>query len=274
MSTKLGIVAGGGLLPVWIAETCQNSGREFFVIALEGQAEAERFDGLPHAWVRLGAVGSAIKLLREQGVEEIVLAGAVTRPSLLELKPDLRTARFAAKGFFGRGDDGLLAGVVKTLENEEGFKVVGVQDILGGGLARKGQWGRVTPSERDYRDIERGRVVLRALAAADVGQAVAVQDGVILGLEAIEGTDRLIARSGELKREGRGPVLVKLPKHGQERRVDLPTIGPDTVEAAILAGFAGMAVAAGETLVVEAETAIGLADAGEIFLVGVDVSAN
>ena len=272
MSTKLGIVAGRGLLPVWLAETCQQSGREFFVIALKGQAEAGRFDGLPHAWVRLGAMGRAIELLREQGVEEIVLAGAVNRPSLLELKPDLRTARFAAKGFFSRGDDGLLAGIVKTLENEEGFKVVGAQDILGGGLARKGQWGGVAPTKRDCRDIERGRAVLGALAAADVGQAVAVQDGVILGIEAIEGTDRLIARSGELAREGRGPVLVKLPKRGQEHRVDLPTVGPDTVESAVRAGFVGIAVAAGATLVVEAETAIERADAGGIFLVGIEGS--
>jgi hypothetical protein len=196
------------------------------------------------------------------------MAGAVRRPSLIELKPDFRAAKFAAKGFLNRGDDGLLAAIIKTLEEDENFKVVGIQDILGGVLVRRGHLGAAVPTERDMRDIERGIAVLDALAEADVGQAIVVQDGLVLGIEAAEGTDKLIARSGELKREGRGPVLVKLPKRGQEHRVDLPTIGPETIAVAVKAGCVGVAVAAGETLIVEAEKTVVEADAGGLFVVG------
>jgi len=270
MSTRLGIVAGGGRLPAYIVESCRRAGRECFVVALEGHAEPGWLDGVRHAWVRLGAVGTTIELLHAEGIEEIVLAGAVSRPSLLELKPDLRAAKFAAKGFLGRGDDGLLSAVVKVLEEEEGFRVVAAHDILGGILAREGQMGAVGPSERDWADVARGRAVLDALSKADVGQAVSVQDGLVLGIEAIEGTDGLIARSAALKREGRGPVLVKLPKHGQDNRVDLPTIGPGTVDAANEAGFVGIAVAAAATLVLDADRTVARADGAGLFLVGLD----
>jgi DUF1009 family protein len=270
MPAKLGIVAGGGMLPAGIAAACRRSGREFFVVAIEGHADPKVVAGLPHAWVRLGAGGKAIALLHREGVTDVVLAGAVRRPSLAELKPDLRTARFAAKGFFNRGDDGLLSAVVKLLEDEEGFKVVAAQDILEGVLAAKGELGELSPSDRDKQDIERGVGVLDALAGADVGQAVAVQDGVVLGVEAAEGTDRLILRCGELSREGRGPVLVKLPKTGQEQRVDLPTLGPTTVANLAQAGFVGAAFAAGETLMVEAEATVAAADAAGLFLLGLN----
>ncbi len=268
MPTKLGIVAGGGTLPARIAETCRQSGRDFFVVALEGQADPDVIAGLPHAWVRLGAAGKAINLLRGEQVEEVVLAGAVRRPSLVELKPDWRIAKFAAKGFFARGDDGLLAAVVKALEEEEGFKIVGPQDIMGGILAREGFLGRHQATDRDARDIERGIAVLDALSQADVGQAIVVQDGIVLGIEAVEGTDQLIERCGAIKRKGRGPVMVKLPKRGQEQRIDMPTVGPGTVAMAVNAGCVGIAVAAGETLIVEADGAIEQADAGGLFMLG------
>ena len=268
MPTKLGIVAGSGALPVRIAQSCRQSGRDFFVVALKGQADPDVIAGLPHAWVGLGAAGKTIDLLRAENVQEIVLAGAVRRPSLMELKLDFRAAKFAAKGFLSRGDDGLLAAIVKALEEDEGFKVVGVQDILGGVLVRDGQLGAVSPTPRDMRDIERGVAVLDKLAAADVGQAIVVQDGLVLGIEAVEGTDRMISRSGELKREGRGPVLVKLPKRGQEHRVDLPTIGPETIAVALTAGCVGIAVAADESLIVEVERTIERADTGGLFVLG------
>jgi DUF1009 family protein len=128
--------------------------------------------------------------------------------------------------------------------------------------------GAVAPTARDLQDIERGVAVLDALARADVGQAIMVQDGLVLGIEAVEGTDQLIARAGRLRREGRGPVLIKLPKRGQEHRVDLPTIGPGTVAEALNAGCVGIAVAAGETLIVEADQTIEAAQAGGLFVLG------
>jgi len=269
MPTRLGIVAGGGVLPGFIARTCRDQGREVFIIALEQQADPDVVSPWPHAWVRMGAPGTAIGHLREAGVQEIVLAGPVRRPSLAELRPDGRALRFLARGALARGDDGLLSTVVRVLEEEEGFRIVSVQDIIGGILAHAGTFGRLVPSEADLADIERGRVVLAALGAVDVGQAVVVQAGVVLGIEAIEGTDSLIVRSGTLRLEAKAPVLVKLAKVSQDRRIDLPTIGTTTVEHCHQSGFAGIAVEAGGCIVVDREATAARADAAGLFIVGV-----
>lgn len=274
MLPKLGLVAGGGTLPARIAEVCRQSGRPVFVLALKGHADSDVAGDLPHAWVSMGAAGKALDLLRQAEVEEIVFAGDVRRPSISELKLDYRAAKFAAKGFLRRGDDGLLGAVIKALEEEEGFRVVGIQDVMGGLLARQGDLGSVSPTPRDMVDIERGIAVLNDLADADVGQAIVVQDGIVLGIEAVEGTDALVSRCGSLRRAGRGPVLVKLPKRGQERRVDLPTIGPITISNARDAGCVGIAIAAGETLLVEAEATIAAADNGGLFVIGLAQQAS
>jgi hypothetical protein len=166
------------------------------------------------------------------------------------------------------GDDGLLSAVVREIEGE-GFRVVGAEDVLGALAARAGAYGRVAPSEQDRLDIARGVEVLRALGAVDVGQAVVVERGVVLGIEAIEGTDALVARCGALRREASGGVLVKIAKPAQERRVDLPTIGVRTVEAVADAGLAGIAVEAGRALVADARAVAAAADARGVFVLGV-----
>ncbi len=268
MPTRLGIVAGGGLLPGHIAQRCREQGREVFIVALEQQADPAVVEPWPHVWVRLGAAGTAIRHLREAGVEEVVMAGPVRRPSLSELRPDARALRFLARGALSGGDDGLLSAVVRSLEEEEGFRIVSVQDVAGGLLAREGTLGAHAPAAEDRSDIARGVAVLAAMSAVDVGQAVVVQAGVVLGVEAIEGTDALIRRCGELRRDAKGPVLIKLAKRGQEQRVDLPTIGPDTVAGCRDAGFAGIAIEAGRSLMVERDTTIATADAAGMFLLG------
>lgn len=272
MPPKLGIIAGQGELPSRIIEACREAGREFFVVAIEGQADPESVAGTPHMWSRLGAADTAFAKLREVAAEEVVLAGAVRRPSLGALRPDLRTARFLARlARSALGDDGLLSAVVKEFE-EAGFRVVGPDDILGSMVAETKTYGRNAPDVLAESDIETGVRVARALGALDIGQAVIVQQGIILGVEAIEGTDRLIARCGALRREGSGGVLVKLKKPGQERRVDLPTIGPRTVAAAAAAGLRGIAVEAGGSLIVDPAAVAAKADETGLFVVGIEVA--
>ena len=268
MPTRLGIVAGGGPLPGYIAARCREQGRDVFIVALEQHADPAVVEAWPHAWVRLGAAATSIRHFREAGVEEIVLAGPVRRPSLAELRPDARMLRFLARGALKAGDDGLLSAVVRTLEQDEGFRIVSVQEVAGGLLASRGVLGACATGPEDEADISRGVAVLEALGHSDVGQAVVVQAGVVLGIEAIEGTDALIARCGALRRSAKGPVLVKRAKSGQEQRVDLPTIGPATVAGCREAGFTGIAIEAGRTLVVDRDATIAAADAGGLFLVG------
>jgi len=268
-AAKLGIVAGAGQLPRRVIEACRSAERPFFVIAVEGSADPAIVDGTPHAWIRLGAASEGVRILREKGVSELVMAGGVKRPSVLQMRPDWRTAKFFARiGYRALGDDGLMKAVIHELEEVEGFHVVGLDSILESALAPRGPLGRHAPDEQARHDIAHGFKVLRALGAVDIGQAVVVQQGLVLGVEAIEGTDALIRRCGALKREGAGGVLVKGTKPGQERRADLPTIGPATLAAAVAAGLRGIAVEAGATILVDRAELVAEADRHGLFVVG------
>jgi DUF1009 family protein len=271
LDPKLGILAGGGELPARIIAACRASGREFFVLAFEGEAAPETVEGTPHAWVRLGEAAEGLARLREAGVRELVLAGGVRRPSLKSLRPDRRALRFLTgigKAMFR--DGGLLAGIVTELE-KEGFRIVGADSLVGDLLAAEGCYGAVEPDEVARADIARGIEVARAIGAIDLGQAVVVQQGVVLGVEAIEGTDALIRRCGGLRRAGPGGVLVKVRKPKQDRRVDLPTVGLATVGQAAEAGLRGIAVEAGGALVIDRHSLVKAADEAGLFVIGVPV---
>jgi len=270
MADRLGIVAGGGTLPRQLVECCRAAGRDFFVLALEGAAEPATVEGVPHAWCRLGAASTGLAVLREHHVTELVLAGGIRRPSLAALRPDWRAAKlFARVGYRALGDDGLLSAVVKELE-QEGFRVLGADQLLDRALAPQGPLGRLRPDSQSQADIERGLRVARTLGALDVGQAAVVQQGLVLGVEAIEGTDELLRRCAALRREGPGGVLVKVEKPGQEPRTDRPTIGLRTILLAAEAGLRGIAVGANATIVLDRDEVIRAADRVGLFLVGID----
>ncbi len=273
MADKLGILAGSGELPARLVEACRLKGREAFVLAFEGHSDPESVAGVAHAWIRLGAAASAIEILKDVGVGELVMAGALARPSLAELRPNLRTAQWLARmGAKGLGDDGLLRAIVRTLE-DEGFRVIGVDEILEHLVAEAKAYGRLIPDEEARADVEKGISVARALGSADVGQGVVVQQGIVLAVEAAEGTDALLQRAAGLRHEGPGGVLVKVRKPGQEDRVDLPTIGLRTVEGASAAGLRGIAVEAGGALVIDGDAVGATADAMGLFVVGVAIDS-
>jgi DUF1009 family protein len=267
----LGILAGGGPLPGRVAAAAEAAGRAVFLVGLEGFAEPAVLSPFRHSFVRLGAAGRILALLREHGCRDIVLVGPVKRPSILDLRPDVEGTKILAR--IGRaafaGDDGLLAAVVRVLA-EEGFSVVGAHEILTEAVGPRGVLGRVAPDAQALADISRGVAVVRALGVADVGQACVVQQGIVLALEAIEGTDAMLARAGGLARAGAGGVLVKLVKPGQDRRADLPTIGPRTVAAAAAAGLTGIAFEAGGTLLTDRAGLVQAADDAGLFLIGID----
>lgn len=266
----LGIVAGSGDLPRRLIETCRATGRRFFVLALEGEADPAMLGGVSHAWCRIGAAATGLDLLRANGVGELVLAGGVKRPSVASLRPDWRATKFFARiGLRALGDDGLLSAVIKELERE-GFTVIGADRLLDASTVMpEGPVGTLVPDPVARADIEHGLRIARALGGLDIGQAVVVQQGMVLGLEAIEGTDALLRRCGGLKREGPGGVLVKIEKPGQERRVDRPVIGPETVAVARASGLRGIAAEAGAVLILDREAVARAADAAGLFVVGV-----
>ncbi|TLU73858.1 LpxI family protein [Lichenicoccus roseus] len=272
----LGILAGGGPLPAQVAEAAGRAGYDVFIVGFADFAEPAVIAPWPHEIIRLAAAGQILSALRRHHCRELVLIGPVRRPSLRDLRPDAEGTRILARigrSLFG-GDDGLLGALVRVL-GEEGFVVRGAHEFLSdgataGGVAGEGVMGGVAPDAQALADIARGARVVRALGALDIGQGCVVQDNLVLAVEALEGTDRMLERAASLRQPGPGGVLVKLVKPGQERRADLPTIGPRTVEHAAAAGLRGIAVEAGYTLLTDRPGCIATADRLGLFLTGIN----
>ena len=268
---KLGIIAGGGELPHKVIEWCRKHSHPYYALAIEGNADKHIFTpDVAHEWIRIGQAGTGFKRFQEEGVKEIVLIGTIKRPTFAELVPDFRTAAFFAKlGAKALGDDGILRALVKEIEND-GMKVVGIHEVVPDLLAHTGVLTKKKPDKEDEEDIRRGVEVATALGKLDVGQSVVIQQGLVLGLEGIEGTDKLIKRCAEYVRKGKKPILVKLRKQQQDMRIDLPTIGPKSIERAHESGLEGLAIHAGNGLIVDEEDTISLANKYRMFIIGVN----
>ncbi len=274
-SVKLGLIAGGGALPVHLVDACVAAGRPFHIIALKGMTDPV-LETHPHTWCGLGTVGHTVSVLKETGCGAICMAGIVRRPNFSDLKLDLLGTRLlpralkAARG----GDDGLLRFLVEIFE-ERGFRVEGADDVMGGLLAPEGPLGAHTPDEDTRKDIDLAWQVATRLGEFDIAQGAVVVRGLVLAVEAAEGTDAMLARCADLPAPLRGSaeapagVLVKRPKPGQERRLDLPTIGVQTVERAAKAGLAGIGIAAGGSLVLDRKAVVEAADRLGLFVMGI-----
>lgn len=270
-SGTLGIIAGGGTLPLRIATAAQSAGREVFIVGLEGHADPKALAGFPHVILRVGAAARMLRRLKAEGCTDLVMAGPVRRPSFFEIRPEADGMRLLAR--VGRaafaGDDGLLKAVIRVL-GEEGFRILGAHEVLDDLIGHTGLLTEIAPDDAALADVARGVAVARAMGAADIGQGCVVQDGFVLAVEAAEGTDAMLSRCGPLARPGPGGVLVKLVKPGQERRADLPTIGIETVRRAAEAGLRGLAFEGGGTILMDRAGTIAAANAAGLFLLGLD----
>jgi hypothetical protein len=266
----IALLAGRGGLPYALLQVFQKQNRPFVILAFKGQTDKNIIKNFPHLWLHFGEAGKALRYLKENQVQEIVMAGAISRPTMSEIRPDWEGVKWLAKiGSKALGDDNLLKIIIKMIE-EQGYKVVGPDDILANLLSPQGNLSSFEPDEQAWRDIGRGVEILSALSPVDVGQAVVIQEGLVLGIEAIEGTDALIERAGALQRPGLGGVLIKTAKPQQEQRADLPTIGLETIRKAFAAGLRGIAVEAGRTLFLNQEESIKLAQEKGLFIVGLE----
>ena len=264
----IGLIAAGGVLPFAVADEIVARGQTPVLFALKGICDPKPLSRFRHHWIGLGQLGNALKLLKAEGCHDLMFIGNLVRPAVSEIRIDWGTLRelpYLWSAFRG-GDDHLLVGVGRIFERH-GFHMIGVKDVA--------QLTRSRPNDLVSGDIAKGLAVLRAMAPFDVGQAVVVIDGHVVALEDIEGTDGLLARVARLRTDrriraaaGRG-VLVKAPKSGQDLRYDLPTIGPRTVEGLAAAGLAGVAVAAGLTLLADPQETVSAADRAGVFITGV-----
>lgn len=262
-------------MPFAVADSLTARGINPVLFALRGACDPVRVERFRHHWISIGQLGKATRLFRAENCRDLVFIGTLVRPALSEVRLDWGTLRVIGRVWaaFRGGDDHLLSGIGRILE-QDGFRMVGIKDVAPDLLMPQGCLTLETPDEKAAADIARGRELLRALSPFDIGQATVVIDGHVVGVEDIEGTDGLLARVARLRAEGRirtrtaRGVLVKAPKSGQDLRFDLPTMGPRTVEGAAAAKLAGIAIVAGNTIVVEPQAVIEAADAAGLFVTG------
>ena len=276
--SALGIIAGGGELPRAVAQSARQSGRDVFVVGLRGVADPEIAD-FPHDWISLGEAGRLFRLLRSHGCADVLFAGRVARPKLAELKTDAKGLLLLPRVVAAArsGDDALLRALMEILKGE-GFRAVGVADAAPGLLTPEGVLGTHKPDSEQEKDIALGFRVVRRLGRLDVGQSAVVCAGLVLAVEAAEGTDAMIARVSDLPQTIRGTgdrprgVLVKALKPTQDGNTDLPVIGVATVENARRVHLAGIAVEAARSLIVDRSAVVATANAAGLFLVGISAS--
>ena len=277
MQGRLGLIAGGGDLPLQIARHCVETGRPLFVVRLRGFADPS-MEAFPGEVVGLAEVGRCIRVLKQAGCGSVCLAGNVARPDFAALKPDLRGMAMLPRLVLEarKGDDALLRAVLDEFR-KEGFVIEGAHEARSDLVLGAGVLGRHAPDDSHRADIQRALEIARRIGELDIGQGAVVCDGLVLAVEAQEGTDAMLRRVAEdvapaLRGEAgrRRGVLAKAPKPIQETRVDLPTIGPATVRGAAQAGLAGLVGEAGRTLVLEREALVALADELGLFIMGVE----
>ena len=274
-AARLAVVAGAGDLPRRVAEQARRTNRNPLLVGLKGFADPAliaEFDGIE---LSVGQLGKLMQVMRQEGCEEMVFAGAIKRPDFASLKLDLKGIHSLPKILAAatKGDDALMRAVMDVFA-DAGFRIIGADDVLDDLRVAAGAIGAIHPAPEHWPDIRRAAEVAAVSGSLEIGQGAVSCNGLILAVEAQEGTDRMLARIRDLAAEIRGTpaarrgVLVKRPKPQQERRIDLPTIGLRTVENASAAGLAGIAIEAGGALIVDRDAVARAADAAGIFIYG------
>jgi UDP-2,3-diacylglucosamine hydrolase len=277
--TSIAIICGGGSIPGAVAAAIASSGRRPVLLAIRGWADPRLVERYTHHWIAVGQAGRLLRLALAENCREAVFIGTLTRPALTQIRLDWRTIRMMPRIIraFAGGDNRLISGVARLAE-EAGLRIIGVKDVAPEIMVPEGVLGRHQPSARDRTDIACALDLIATLGPFDVGQAAVVANNYVLAIEAAEGTDNMLLRIADLREMGRVTtpknvgVLVKAPKPKQDQRFDLPTIGPRTVANAARASLAGIAVAAGYTMMADPSELIAEADRAGLFVVGVSGS--
>lgn len=268
---KVIIFAGSGFLPRHVYDSCKKQGIEAKIIGLEGQTSPEIFHGITYETFPIYSISKMLNAIKKSGIKDVVLAGRVCRPSSLsKLILDTKGAKLLTKIMkYGLNDNAILTAIIKFLESE-GMRLLAAEDIASDLVVPTGALTTLEPSKEDWDDIRKGLKILKDIGHHDIGQSLVIQSGLVLGIEAAEGTDSMIERCGLIRqKEGNKPILIKAVKPEQDRRVDLPCIGSTTIHNLYIHGFKGIAIEAGVTLLLEGKQTIDEANAKGIFIFGI-----
>jgi len=271
----IGIICGGGNYPKLVAQACIEKEIDFCMLLLKGFSDAsldinqdsKNYKGTLS--VKLGDIGVSLDFFRKNNVDKIVFVGDVKRPNFNELSLDKKGASWLLK--LGKaiflGDDALLKAIAK-LANEEGFEIIAGTDLLEDIFVSNGIFTNKYPTEAEIFDIKIGFNAAKNLGILDIGQSVIVHDGLVLGVECVEGTDNLIERCAKLRKSSRGGVLVKTSKPQQDQRLDLPTVGENTINLLNVNGFSGFIIESKKCIVINKKSIIKQANDFSMFFGG------
>jgi DUF1009 family protein len=268
---RLGLIAGNGRFPFLVLDAARGAGHDVTVIALKEEAFpdletlAARAPAAAFHWISLGQLGTWISTLKAAGVTQAVMAGQVKHTKLFaDIMPDV-TALGVLMRLKARNTDAIISGVADALR-AQGIELIDSTTFLTPLLARAGVLTRRTPTDDEQADLDFGYRIADAVAGLDIGQTIAVKSAAIVAVEAMEGTDAVIARAGQLA--GAGVTVIKVAKPGQDMRFDVPVVGVSTIEAMKAAGGAVLSIDAGKTLMIEGDAVIKAADEAGICIVG------
>jgi len=267
---KLGLIAGNGRFPFLVLEAARGAGHDVTVIALKEETFPELADvaarspAAPLHWISIGQLGTCIRLLKDAGVSQALMAGKVKHTKLFDIRPDLTLGKVLMR-LATKNTDSLISGVADVLKSE-GISLIDSTTFLGPLMAREGTLTKRTPDEDERRDLEFGYRVADTIAGMDIGQTIAVKSAAVVAVEAMEGTDAVIARAGQLA--GAGVRVIKVAKPNQDMRFDVPVVGVSTIEAMKTAGATLLSIDAGKTLMIDGEAIVKAADAAGICIVG------
>ncbi len=268
----LGLIAGSGDLPESIIHHLHISKRQCFVVGFEGITSMPSLTKIPHIVLPISQVGAAISALKNANVSDLILAGKVGRPNISDMQLDRTALRLLARlsALKSLSDDSVFRAILEFLEMQK-FNIVSVADAVPDLMAKSGILGKHEPKKNQAEDILRGIKVVEAMGKFDIGQSAVIENGIVLAVEGMEGTDSMIDRAGTLRNRklAQSGVLIKLTKPEQDRRIDLPTIGIATLERVRQAGLLGIAVEAGQTIFINKEAVIRAADQLGLFVIGV-----
>jgi DUF1009 family protein len=274
--SRIGIIAGNGAFPFLVLQGARDLGHEVTVVAVKEEAfsnleEAARRAGADLHWVSLGQLGKCIRLLKGAGVSQAVMAGQVRHVSIFSgIVPDL-TLLSVLRRLKSRNTDALISAVADVMR-DEGIDLLDSTVFLSPLLAREGVLSSRSPTGEESADFEFGYRMADAIAALDIGQTIAVKHKAVVAVEAMEGTDEVIARAGHLA--GPGVRVVKVAKPNQDMRFDVPVIGLATIQAMRTAGASALSIDAGRTLVLDGGRVFASADEASIAIVGRPVSPS
>lgn len=262
---KLALVAGEGQLPVEIINQCKKQHIETLILRASEQFSLPEE---PHITMNLGDLKPTIELLKKQNFQNLMFAGRIDSSALFQHYEHLREQPLQSNKVVSLGDNSYYAGIVHFVERL-GFKVFGIQELLTNAIAQKGLLTKTKPSEECFKDIALGVAIERKVSELDIGQSIIIANRYVLGIEAIEGTDNLIKRCAPFIPNPKSGVLVKIKKKNQEKRIDLPVIGENTIKNAHKANLAGIALEAGSSIIINKERVIEMADQLGLFIIGI-----